>query len=399
MSKNRVNLVFIALAILLLVFPVFGTSCDFIKGKLSPQTAANVNSELPPEFKVVNEAWNMLSQNYVDKDKLDPKKLSEGAVKGMIEAIGDPYTVYLDPKSKELESSVLEGKFEGIGAVVSIKDKQLTIVSPISDSPAEKAGIKAGDKVLEINGEDTSKMTLSEATLKIRGSADTSVKLLVLHEGETGPVEIQIVRSEIKMDSVFLEMRDDFAYIRISQFSKTTGSELKTALQNAIDKDTKGVILDLRNDPGGILDSAVDVASQFLAMGAVAKVVDSEGRESMVGVKRGGIGTHLPLVVLVNKGSASASEIVAGALQDYGRAKLAGSKTFGKGSVQLVHDLSDGSSVHVTSYRWMTPLGRPIDGVGLTPDFPLELQDKELVDWAVDYLKGIIKTELPEASC
>lgn len=250
MTRKRIHLVFTAFVIMLLVLPVFGAGCDFAAGKLLPKGAPRAGSELPPDFKIVDEAWKMLSQNYVDKEKLDPTKLSEGAVKGMVEALGDPYTVYVDPKSKELESSALEGKFEGIGAVVSIKDKQLTIVSPLSGSPAETAGIKAGDKVLEIDGVDTSKMTLSEATLKIRGAAGTSVRLRVLHEGETEPVDIQIVRSEIKTDSVVFEMRDDMAYIRITQFSKTTGGELKTALQNAIDKGARGVVLDLRNNPG-----------------------------------------------------------------------------------------------------------------------------------------------------
>jgi carboxyl-terminal processing protease len=189
-------------------------------------------------------------------------------------------------------------------------------------------------------------------------------------------------------------MRDDIAYIRLTQFLKSTGAELQDVLKDAIDKGAKGIVLDLRNNPGGLLNASVDVASQFLAMGVVAKVVDSEGNESLVQVKRGGIATHLPLIVLVNGGSASASEIVAGALQDYGRAKLAGSQTFGKGSVQIVRDLSDGSALHITSYRWLTPFGRPIDGVGLTPDFVPELEDEELVDWAIDYLKGQIKTEL-----
>ena len=399
MNMKRANKIFVALAILLLIFPIFGSSCDFVGGKLLPKPATKANSELPPEFKLVDEAWKQLSEDYIDKDKLDPTKLSQGAVKGMVEALDDPYSAYVDPKAKELEMSSLEGKFEGIGAVVSIKDKQLTVVSPIVGSPAEKAGIKAGDKILEIDGESTSKMTLTEATLKIRGARDTSVTLLILHEGESEPVEIKVVRSEIKVESVTFEMRGDIAYVRITQFAKSTGGELQVVLKDAIGKGAKGVILDLRNNPGGVLNAAGDVASQFLAMGLVAKVVDDEGRESMVPVKRGGVATQLPLVVLVNKGSASASEIVAGALQDYGRAKLAGSQTFGKGSVQLVRDLSDGSSLHITAYRWLTPLGRPIDGVGLTPDVPLELKDEELVDWAINYLKGLIKAELLEIPC
>jgi carboxyl-terminal processing protease len=239
-------------------------------------------------------------------------------------------------------------------------------------------------------------MSLIEATFKIRGAAGTTVKLLVLHEGGNEPVEIPIVRAEITGKSVSLEMHDDIAYIKITQFLQSTGGDLQSALTEAIGKGARGVVLDLRNNPGGLLTSSADVASQFLAMGLVAKVVDDKGNESVVPVKKGGIGIHLPMVVLVNNGSASASEIVAGALQDYGRAKLIGSQTFGKGSVQIIHNLSDGSALHITAYKWLTPFGRPIDGVGLTPDIASDLKDQALVDWAVQYLKDTIKADLLE---
>jgi carboxyl-terminal processing protease len=396
MSVKR-DAILVALAILLLLFPVSGVGCNFIdknllpglptKTQVSPSSGANI--ELPPEFGVLAEAYKLLSEDYVDKSKLDPKKLSQGAVKGMIEALDDPYSSYADPGTHKLEMTTFEGKFEGIGASISIKDKQLTIVAPIAGSPAEKAGVKAGDKILKIDGETTSKMTLIEATMKIRGPKSIPVNLVILHPGDTEPAEIRIVRDEIKVESVILEMRGDFAYVRLTQFLKSTGGDLQVALKDAINKGAKGIVLDLRNNPGGLLNAAADVASQFLAMGLVAKVVDDKGTESQVPVKRGGIATHLPLIVLVNEGSASASEIVAGALQDYGRAKLAGSQTFGKGSVQTVRELSDGSALHITTYRWLTPFGRPIDGVGLTPDFVLELKDEELVDWAIDYLKKL----------
>jgi carboxyl-terminal processing protease len=402
MRLKRAVPVSVALAILLFVLPILGAGCDFINEKVIPTITSletnkpvslNSDSELPPEFDILTEAWKQLSEDYVDKSKLDPKMLSEGAVRGMMQSL-DPYSSYADPESHELEMSTLEGKFEGIGAVISIKDKQLTVVSPIAGSPADKAGIKAGDKILEIDGQLSSKFSLIEATLKIRGPKGTSVKLLVFHEGESEPVEVQIVRDEITEQSVSLEMGDDIAYIKITQFLKSTGGDLEDVLKEAIDKGAKGVVLDLRNNPGGLLDAATEVTSQFLAQGLVAKVVDSEGNGSMVPVKRGGIATHLQLIVLVNGGSASASEIVAGALQDYGRAKLAGSQTFGKGSVQIVRELSDGSALHITAYRWLTPHGRPIDGVGLTPDFVLELENDELVNWAIDYLENQIKTEL-----
>jgi carboxyl-terminal processing protease len=413
MRIKRAVPVSLVLAILLLTLPVLGGGCTFINEKvipgitsietgkpaetnnLVPQVAPNVDVKLPADFNVLSEAWRALNDNYVDKSKLDPKKLSEGAVRGMMQSL-DQFSSYADPETHKLEMSNLEGKFEGIGAVISMKDNQLTVVSPVADTPAEKAGIKPGDRILEIDGQRTSTMSLIEATFKIRGAAGTTVKLLVLHEGENEPVEIPIVRAEITGKSVSLEMHDDIAYIKITQFLQSTGGDLQGALTEAIGKGARGVVLDLRNNPGGLLTSSADVASQFLAMGLVAKVVDDTGNESVVPVKAGGIATHLPMVVLVNNGSASASEIVAGALQDYGRAKLIGSQTFGKGSVQIIHNLSDGSALHITAYKWLTPFGRPIDGVGLTPDIASDLKDQALVDWAVQYLKDTIKADLLE---
>lgn len=402
----------IVLAILLLVLPMLGSGCTFIDQKVVPEVASIINKaveinntasqsvpdvevKLPADFQVLSEAWQALNENYVDKSKLDPKKLSEGAVRGMMQSL-DQFSSYADPDTHKLEMSSLEGKFEGIGAVIGMKENLLTVISPIADSPAEKAGIKAGDKILEIDGQRTSAMSLIEATFKIRGPAGTTVKLQIVHEGENAPVEISIVRAEITDKSVSMEMRDDIAYIKITQFLQSTGNDLQTALMQAIDQGARGVVLDLRNNPGGLLTASADVASQFLAMGIVAKVVDDTGAETVVPVKPGGVGTHLLMVVLVNNGSASASEIVAGALQDYGRAKLIGSQTFGKGSVQVIHDLSDGSALHITAYKWLTPLGRPIDGVGLTPDITSDLKDEALVDFAVQYLNDLIKTELPE---
>jgi carboxyl-terminal processing protease len=413
MHIKRALPVSIALAILLFISPALGIGCTFINEKVVPvitsldtgkpiitsdtnsQSPSTVEVNLPADFRILTEAWQALQNNYVDKDKLDTKKLSEGAVRGMMESL-DPFSSYANPDTHKLELSGYEGKFEGIGAVIGMKDNQLTVVSPIADSPAENAGIKPGDKIIKIDGQFTSGLSLIEATFKIRGPKGTSVKLLVLHEGDNQPVEIEIVRAEIATKSLSMEMHDDIAYIQITQFLKSTGEELKTVLTEAIDKGARGVVLDLRNNPGGLLDASIDVTSQFLAMGLVAKVVDDQGTESIVPVRSGGIATRLPMVVLVNNGSASASEIVAGALQDYGRAKIIGSQTFGKGSVQIVHELSDGSALHITAYKWLTPFGRPIDGVGLTPDVVSDLKEDELVDWAVQYLKDMIQVEMPE---
>lgn len=334
----------------------------------------------------VGEAWEIIFQDYVDTDKLDGEKISQGAIRGMIEAIDDPYSGYLAPDMYQLQLKSLEGVYHGIGAYVTMREGRLIVIAPIADSPAEIAGIRAGDEVLEIDDESVSGMTLVEAVLKIQGPLGTEVRLLVLHEGETEPIAITIVRAEIEVKSVFLEMHQDIAYIRITNFSKLTPSEFVSALED-MPSNTTGVILDLRNNPGGSLPAVVDVAGQFLEEGVAVSVVDNQGEETVLEVEEGGMATDLPLIVLVNEGSASGSEVLAGALQDHGRAKLAGSKTFGKGSVNLIRSLKDGSAIYLTVARWFTPSGRPIEGLGLTPDFPLELEGDELVDWALEHLQ------------
>jgi len=390
--RRRASFLLVSVAVAF-SFATLTSGCSFIDKKTA-SSSSELHEDLPAEFDILAKVYRMLLEDYVDKGKLDPKKLSQGAARGMLQALDDPYTSYVDPEGHKLEMAALEGKFQGIGAVITIKDQILTVIAPIASSPAEKAGIVSGDKILKINDESTSEMTLIQATLKIRGPAGTPVHILVLHQGASEPVEIEITRAEIKLDSVIAEMKGDIAYIRITQFLKSTGNDLRDALKDAIKKGAKGIVLDLRDNPGGVLDASVDVASQFLVRGIVVDAVDDEGNHNQLRVRSGGVATSIPLVVLVNGGSASASEIVAGALQDYGRAKLAGSKTFGKGSVQVVRELRDGSSVHITMAKWFTPNGRPIDGTGLTPDLALDLKGEDLVKWAVDYLKEQIAAEL-----
>lgn len=334
---------------------------------------------------VVAQAWDIIFRDYVDKSKLDSSALSQGAIEGMVAALDDPYTAYLDPQTYQLGLSTLEGEIEGIGAHVATKDGQLTIIAPLADSPAAKAGIRAGDQVLEVNGRPTSEMSLAEAVLNIRGPEGTSVKLLILHQDETQPVLIEVVRARIELSSVHFEMKGDIAYINITEFAENTNEELSPVIQRIAQEAASGIILDLRSNPGGLLPAVVDVASHFLKEGVVVYVVDNQGNRTAWNVEPTAITTDLPMVVLVDSYSASGSEVLTGALQDYARATVAGTKTYGKGSVNILHQLSDGSGLYITTARWLTPKGHIIEGEGLAPDY--ELGEEDAIQWAIDYLK------------
>lgn len=364
-------------AIILVLWLAAG--CNILPGAGSPADKA-------PEK--VSEAWNIIFDNYVERDRLNSDNLSEAAIRGILEAIDDPYTSYLDAQDYELSRSSFDGELEGIGAQVGVRDSNLVIIAPLPGSPAEKAGILAGDIIMAIDGQPASELSHGEAILKIRGPKGTSVKLQVLHEGETAPVEIEIIRGTINVPSVHFEMVGDVAYISISQFSVKTADEMPEVMSDMSRQGATGIILDLRGNPGGLLDTVTRVASYFLQEGVVVKVKDNQGEIIEYPVEPTGRVTDLPMVVLVDAHSASGSEVLAGALQDYGRATLAGSTTFGKGSVNRFYPLKDGSGIYITVARWLTPLGRPIEGKGLEPDIKLELTGEDAVHWAADYLKA-----------
>lgn len=339
-------------------------------------------------FASVEQAWNIILRDYVEKDEVDVDVLSQAAIKGMLEALDDPYAAYLDAETYQLNLSDIGGKFEGIGAEVAIRDGQLTVIAPFAGSPAAEAGVLAGDVILEVDGMPTSEMSLIEAVLNVRGPKGTSVRLLILHQGETEPVEIEVIRGEIEISSVRFEMRGEIAYIRINQFTEKTNEELSPVLESIARGVASGIILDLRSNPGGVLEAVVDVSSRFLEEGVVIIVVDSEGDEEVIKVNRQQVTTDLPMVVLVDGFSASGSEVMAGALQDHGRATIAGTTTFGKGSVNFLNQLADGSGIYITGARWLTPNGSLIEGKGITPDVELELTGEDAIQWAIDYLKG-----------
>jgi len=375
MSK-KIKIIAVSLLLVATVALSFGAGCA-LGSRSSPEQGLDV----------ITQAWNIIFQDYVDKERLDADTLAQGAIKGMVEALDDPYTAYLDAEAYELSLRDIEGKIEGIGAHVAVKDEQIIIIAPVADSPADKAGIKPGDIILEIDGRSTSGMSLVEAVLSIQGTKGTAVTLLILHQGETEPKVIEIVRAEIELPSVHFEMREDMAYINITQFSERTAEELSPVLEAIAQQRASGIILDLRSNPGGLLETVIDVAGFFLKEGVVVEVVDNEGNRTVSSVKPSPITTDLLLVVLVDGYSASGSEVLVGALQDHGRATIAGTKTYGKGSVNILRQLKDGSGIYLTTARWLTPNGHLIEGKGLAPDYELE-EGEDAIQWAIDFLKS-----------
>lgn len=353
------------------------------------------NGDLGSEFNVFWEAWRILKREYVEPERLkDPQKITYGAIDGMLDSLNDPWTAHLDAAQFKMETSDFQGSFAGIGAQVTKTNNQVTVVSPIDGSPAAKAGIRPGDIILKVDDEEISRLSLTDAVTKIRGPKGTTVKLTILHQGDNHPVDLSIVRDEITTSSVSWKMVDNkIAQIRIAQFTETTVADLTSALKSAESQGATGVILDLRRNPGGLLDAAVGVASQFLKDGIVVYSVDQAGKKVNYPVRKGGVEPDLPLAILVDTGSASGSEVVAGALQDAGRGPLIGDETVGKGSVNQLERLSDGSALYVTVARWYTPKGRLIEGKGLSPDIDIVLspddvknQNDKQLQRAIEYI-------------
>lgn len=338
---------------------------------------------------IVDEAWNAVYQNYVEPSKLDSTSLSHGAIKGFMTTLNDPYSAFLEPDMYNLFQSDLQGTFEGIGAQVNMnKNNQPVIVAPLENSPAQKAGLKTGDIILQINGKSTEGMSLTEVVLNIRGPAGTSVRLTVQHEGQTTPVEIEIVRAKISSFTVTSEMKGDIGYIKVSQFDTKTNSELNNALQVTVAQKAAGIILDLRSNPGGIVPVVVNVASHFIKDGVVLTLVDNHGNQTPVPVNPNGVFTELPVVVLVDQYSASGAEVLTAALRDHDRATVAGVKTFGKGSYDINIPLDDGSDIYLTVGRWLRPNGQLIEGKGIEPDYVLTVTGDDEIQWAIDFLHG-----------
>ena len=379
-----------------------GSDAPLLAPAVNPTTSAEQQTATPQDLQTLFapfwQAWNLVHQEYVDQP-VDDVKLMQGAIRGMLESLGDKHTSYMDPTSFQQANQSLAGEYEGIGAYVDTGGDFLTIQSPIPGSPAEKAGLRPGDQIVKIDGKDMTGVNPEVARQQVLGPAGSVVRLTIVRKDEKNLLEFEVTRDKIVIKSATGKMLDNgIAYIQVTTFGDKTSDELNQALKDVLAQNPKGIVLDLRNNGGGYLQTAVEVASQFLDKGVVLYEQFGDGKKNTYEVQPGGLATQIPMVVLINEGSASASEIVAGALQDYGRAKLVGVTSYGKGSVQNWVPLSDGQgAVRVTIAKWLTPNGRTIHQKGLTPDVFVQMTEEDYknnldpqLDAAVQTLLAII---------
>ncbi|HET6845352.1 MAG TPA: S41 family peptidase [Anaerolineales bacterium] len=405
----------VLLAVLGLALLVSGFSGGFIAGHFLPldkgfptalapavATTPAANSATPADleqlFKPFWEAWQLVHTQFVDQP-VDDTRLMQGAMRGMMDALGDPQSSYMDPSTFESANAGLEGSYEGIGAVVDTSGKYLTIISTFPSSPAENAGLRSGDQIIGLDRQDLKGMDPEVVRQKVKGPAGTTVHLTIARAGESKPLEFDITRGHITTDAVTSKILDGgIGYIKIPTFGSNTTKELTAALRTLMAQKPRGLILDLRDNGGGYLETSVEVVSQFQSSGVVLYEEYGDGRRKPYDVVGGGLATRIPMVVLINEGSASASEITAGALQDYGRATLVGVTSYGKGSVQnWVPVSNDQGAVRITIARWLTPNDRQIDRKGLTPDVYVEISEADRaagrdpqLDAGVDTLERVI---------
>ncbi|MCB0090865.1 MAG: S41 family peptidase [Caldilineaceae bacterium] len=332
----------------------------------------------PKEFDVFWQAWNLVQENFVDREALNNTNMTYGAIQGMLNSLGDEgHTAFLTPEQLKQKNSDISGKYSGIGARIGVKDTLPMIVAPFDGSPADKAGIKAGDIIMKVDDVDTSGMPLDEVINMIRGEEGTDVMLTILRvdQDEAVTLEINITRGEIEIPAASWTMvpGTDVALLRLSQFSANATESVQEAANEAKTAGADAMILDIRNNPGGLLEQAINVSSQFLKSGNVLQEEDAQGNRREFKVRSGGVATDIPLVVLINEGSASSAEILAGALQDQKRAKLIGETTFGTGTVLQPYQLKDGSAIMLGTKQWLTANGRLIRKHGIEPDITLDL--------------------------
>jgi carboxyl-terminal processing protease len=324
--------------------------------------------------------WDILHENYLEKDKLDPQKLLYGAISGLIQATGDPYSSFLTPEETKKFEEEMKGEYQGVGLVIGQRKGQIVVISPLEDTPAKKANILPGDIILKINNKETTSMSLEEAATLIRGPKGTEVTLTIIREGWNEPKDITLTRETVKIPNLKLKfLPDDIALIEIYQFNESLSKDFRLAVNQILNSPTKRIILDLRNNPGGYLDVAEEVAGYFLKKNDIILIEDYGAKKEKEIHKSKGKGELLnyPLVILINQGTASGAEILAGCLRDNRGVKLVGEKTFGKGSVQETIGLDDGSLLKITIAKWLLPKGQSISENGLDPDIKVEMTEED----------------------
>lgn len=365
-----------------------------IKGVLNAEAPERAKGA---DFSLFWDSWATVQEHYLNRKDLDYEKMVYGAIRGMVESLDDPYTTFFEPQAKEEFEEEISGKFDGIGIEIGIRNEVLTVISPLDGSPAQKAGLKSGDKIIEIDGVLTSGLSLDAAVKKIRGPKGSKVTLTVSRDGLGESKEVEINRETINIPSVtFKKIGDDIVHIKVHNFYMPTSFEFKKAVLETIVSGRKNIILDLRNNPGGYFDLAVELAGWFLNPGdVVVQQDDGNGMFVCGGCKASGLGLlkNHKIVILINEGTASASEILAGALRDNKGVRLIGAQTFGKGVVQEVFPLQGNSSIKVTTSKWLTPDGFDIGSLGLKPDIEVgdseELDKDPQLDKAVEVVRGL----------
>ena len=363
-----------------------------------PLPNTELPAAVPEDMAIVWEAFQVINDEYFDHSAVDPAAMSEEAIKALVETLDDPHTRYISPEAFELSRDDLAGSFFGIGASVSADPDGMGVIitKPHRNSPAEKAGIKVGDRIVAVDGEDATSWTVTEAVLKIRGERGKPVVLTILHAGGTETVEITIIRDRVELESVTSRMIPDTSYgeLNIEQFTDETSGEIREHIYELLQEGATGFVIDLRNNPGGLLSATLDATSEFITGGLLAYEVDRNGTRRDFNAHGQPTYPNLPITVLVNNYSGSGAELFAGALQDHGRAVLIGTQTFGKGSVNITRRLSNGGGINVTIRRWFTPNGNVIEGVGLTPDviveFPENISERD-VDFVDPQLQAAVR--------
>ena len=353
---------------------------------------------VPEDVAVIWEAFQFINDEYVDYSLVDPTKMSEEAIRGFIEALGDPHMTYISPEQMRMSRDDLAGEFFGIGATVAQAPdgKGVIIQAPMENSPAMKAGIKPGDRILAVDGVDATGWSVNEAVLIIRGEEGVPVILTILHVGDVDPVDIEVIRGRVKLESVYSRMIPDTSYgeMDIRQFTDETPGEIREHMTDLLSQGAEGVVIDLRNNPGGLLHATLDSASEFIPEGRLAYEQDRNGARRDFYVHGEANFENVPIVLLVNEWSGSGAELFSGAIQDHGRGILIGVQTFGKGSVNITRTLSNGAGLNITIRRWYTPNGNVIEGVGLTPDVIVKADptpDQRDVDWVEPQMDAAIK--------